>query len=152
MDPLQQMQQRLDRLERLQAARACVTRCVRARDAGDAGALVARVSTTDAVLHVPGADYRGPDALAEFFCEAFAVKPRLQRHSFASQTAEVLNDGSAEVLSCFLHLSADSKRVLGCGSYRDPLVVEDGIGRIRDKSIAIDVMDDLAAHGQARAS
>lgn len=152
MDLVQQLQQRLDRLERLEAARSCVTRYVRACDAGEVGTLIDEVFTADAVLHVPGADYCGQDAIATFFREAFAAKPRLQRHFLASQTATVRNDGSVEVRSYFLYLSADAKLVLGCGSYRDLIVIEDGIGRIHDKAIAVDVMEDLAARDGARAS
>lgn len=144
MDSLQQLQQRLERLEHVEAARACVTRYARACDAGDVGALIEAVFTADAVLHVPGADYAGREAIATFYREAFAVKPRLQRHFLASQTVEVLEDGGVAMSSYFLYLSADAKTVVGCGSYRDLIVVEDGAGRIREKTISIDLMKDLA--------
>ncbi len=145
MDSVQEMQRRLDRLERIEAARACVTQYARACDAGDVGALIDSVFTAEAVLHVPGADYRGRDVIAAFFREAFAVKPHLQRHFLASQTVEVQQDGCVAMSSYFLYLSADGKAVLGCGSYRDLITVDDGVGRIREKTIVVDFMRELAA-------
>lgn len=140
MESIDSLARRLGRLERIEAATSCVTRYVRACDAGDVRALVDGVFTADAVLHVPGADFRGIDAIAAFFRDAFIVKPSMQRHFLANHTAGIVGDDEVEVCPYFLYLSSDRKTVIGCGSYRVLVVVRDGVGRMREMNIVVDVM------------
>ena len=144
VDPIESLTRRLGRLEMIEAARACLTRYARACDALDHRALAEQVFAPDAVLHIPGADYHGRDAIVAFFATAFAAAPRMQRHFLANPVTEIVGDDTVAISAYFLYLSTDGGIVLGCGTYRDLVHVHDGIGRVRDKTIAVEVMQPLA--------
>jgi len=143
MESIDSLARRLARLELLEDARQCVTRYARACDRLDHEALAREVFTVDVVLHVPGADHRGRDAVVAFFREAFAAAPRLQRHFLANSVAEVVDAGTVIASSYFLYVGSDTQVLLGCGSYRDVIVVRDGDARVREKTIAMDLMQPL---------
>ena len=144
MESIDSLARRLARLELIEAARLCVTRYVNACDQRDHEALAREVFAEDAVLHVPGADFHGREAVVAFFREAFTASPRLQRHFLANPVTEVVDAGTV-VSSCyFLYVGSDADVILGCGSYRDVMVVHDGVARMREKTIVMDVMQPIA--------
>ena len=136
---------RVDRLERIEAAKAASARYGRACDAKDVALLADHVFTPDVVLRVPGGEYRGLDDATAFYRAAFDAEPGTRRHFFANYVAEVTDAGEVELDSYFLFFSADRDSVLGWGSYRDVVVVADGHGRIRAKTIVLDAHTTLGA-------
>jgi len=144
VESIDSLARRLARLELIEAARLCVTRYVNACDRRDHEALAREVFVEDAVLHVPGADFRGREAVVAFFREAFTASPRLQRHFLASPVTEVVDAGTVASSCCFLYVGSDADVILGCGSYRDVMVVQDGVARMREKTITMDLMQPIA--------
>ena len=144
MESIDSLARRLTRLELIEAARLCVTRYVNACDRRDHEALAREVFAEDAVLHVPGADFSGREAVVAFFRDAFTASPQLQRHFLANPVTEVVDAGT--VVSCcyFLYVGSDADLILGFGSYRDVMVVRDGIARMREKTITMDLMQPIA--------
>jgi hypothetical protein len=133
------LEARLDRLERIEAAKVATVRYARACDAKDVTLLRDEVFTPDVVLHVPGAEHRGATDVAAFFQAAFDAEPGTRRHFLTNSVAEVTDHGEVELDAYFLFFSADRESVLGWGAYRDVIVVHDGRGRIREKTIVLDV-------------
>lgn len=134
---------RLERLERIEAAKVATARYGRAVDAKDLAALADEVFTADAVLHVPGADYHGTDAIIAFYREAFEAGMGTRRHFLTNHIAEAVGDDEVDITSYFFFVSADATSVVGWGAYRDIVVVRDGVARIRDKTIVVDVYTTL---------
>jgi hypothetical protein len=136
---------RVARLEAIEVAKVTVARYGRACDAKDVGALRDEVFTADIVLHLPTGDERGIDAVAEVYAQAFASEPGIRRHFVVNHIADVVDDGAAVDLdSYFLFVSQDRESVIGWGGYRDVVEIADGVGRIREKTILIDVYSTLA--------
>lgn len=151
MESIDSLARRLARLELIEAARLCVTRYVNACDRRDHEALAREVFAEDAVLHVPGADFRGRDAVVAFFREAFTGSPRLQRHFLANPVTEIVDAGTVVTSCYFLYVGSDAEVILGCGSYRDVIVLRDGVARMQEKTIVMDLMQPLAGNpGTAR--
>ena len=144
MESIDSLARRLARLELIEAARLCVTRYVNACDRRDHEALAREVFAEDAVLHVPGADFHGREAVVAFFREAFTASPRLQRHFLANPVTEVVDSGTVVTACYFMYVGSDADVVLGCGTYRDLVVVHDGVARMREKTIAMDLMQPIA--------
>ena len=113
-------------------------------DRRDHEALAREVFAEDAVLHVPGADFHGREAVVAFFREAFTASPRLQRHFLANPVTEVVDSGTVVTACYFMYVGSDADVVLGCGTSRDLVVVHDGVARMREKTIAMDLMQPIA--------
>lgn len=134
---------RLERLERVEIAKAAVTRYGRAIDARDVGAIADGVFTADAVLRAPNGEYHGIDAILGFFREAFAGALGMQRHFMTNQVANPVGENEVEIESYFYYFSVDQQTVIGSGAYRDRIVVRNGVGMTREKTILIDVFKPL---------
>lgn len=130
---------RLERLERIEVAKVTTIRYGRAADAKDLDRLAEEVFTPDAVLRIPGADYTGTSEIVSFYRGAFEAEPGTRRHFLTNQIAEATGDDEVTVDSYFFFVSADRGSVIGWGAYRDVVVVRGGVGRIRDKTIVLDV-------------
>ena len=142
---LEELARRVARLEAIEIAKVTAARYGRACDAKDVEALRDDVFTPDAVLRLPTREEHGVDAVAASYANAFAAEPGIRRHFMVNHVADVDDDGVVHMDSYFFFVSQDREAVLGWGGYRDVIVVEDGVGRIRDKTILIDVYTTLDA-------
>ena len=140
-----QLARRVARLEAIEIAKVTAARYGRACDAKDVDALRNEVFTADAVLRLPTREEHGIDAVAESYAKAFASEPGIRRHFVVNHVAEVDDDGVVHMDSYFFFVSQDREAVIGWGGYRDVIVVDDGAGRIRDKTILLDVYTTLDA-------
>jgi hypothetical protein len=143
---LEALARRVARLEATEAAKVTAARYGRACDAKDLDMLRDEVFTADAVLRLPNdRTAEGVETVVRFYRSAFEAEPGIRRHFVVNHIAEVADDGTVHIDSYFMFMSQDRESVLGWGAYRDVVVVEDGVGRIRDKTILIDVFTTLDA-------
>jgi len=142
---LESLARRVARLEAIEIAKVTAARYGRACDAKDVAALREEVFTPDVVLRVPGSERQGIDAVAEFYAAAFASEPGIRRHFMVNHMAELDDGGAVHMDSYFWFVSQDRESVIGWGGYRDVIVIDGGAGRIRDKTILIDVYSTLDA-------
>jgi len=140
-----ELARRVARLEAIEIAKVTSARYGRACDAKDVGALRTDVFTPDVVLRLPNGTERGIEAVAAAYAKAFAAEPGIRRHYMINHVADVDDDGEVRMDSYFFFVSQDRDSVLGWGGYRDVIVIEGGVGRIRDKTILIDVYTTLDA-------
>lgn len=136
---MDQLERRLARLEMIEVAKATTARYGRACDAKDVARLASDVFTVDIVLHIPDTEYCGIADVSAFYQAAFDAEPGTRRHFLMNHIAEVTGDREVELDSYFLFVSADSQSVIGWGAYHDVVVVEGGTGRIREKTIVLDM-------------
>jgi uncharacterized protein (TIGR02246 family) len=132
---------RLERLETTEAAREASWRYARAVDGPDFD-LLADAFTEDAVLVTRKGPRQGRDAVVDYYRTALA-DPYGRKHFLVNQQVTWLAPGRALLESYFLYTytGADTS-VLGWGNYRDEVVVVDGVGRISEKRISIDIHAD----------
>ena len=136
---MESAEQRLERLEKIEAAKAAAGRYGRACDAKDVTRLAGDVFTPDVELHIPDADHSGIDDVCAFYRAAFDAEPGTRRHFLVNHIADVNAGGDVEMDSYFFFVSADSRSVIGWGSYHDVMVVDDGRARIKEKTIVLDM-------------
>ena len=133
---------RVARLEAIEVAKATTARYARACDTKDIEALRTEVFTDDAVLRLPTRELHGIDAIAKSYRRAFeAHGPR--RHFIVNHIAERAESDLVELASYFVFVSQDGSSVIGWGAYRDIIVIDGPVGRIRDKTILVDVYTNL---------
>ena len=142
---VEELARRVARLEAIEIAKVTAARYGRACDRKDVTALREEVFTPDAVLRLPTREEHGIDAVAASFAKAFEAEPGIRRHFMINHVAEVDDGGVVHMDSYFLFVSQDRQSVIGWGAYRDVIVIEDGAGRIRDKTILVDVYTTLDA-------
>ena len=142
---VEQLARRVARLEAIEVAKVTAARYGRACDTKDVDALRNEVFTPDAVLRLPTREEHGIDAVAESYATAFASEPGVRRHFVINHVADVDDDGVVHMDSYFFFVSQDRQSVIGWGGYRDVIVIDDGVGRIRDKTILLDVYTTLDA-------
>ncbi len=132
---------RLDRLETAEAARAATWRYATAVDTVDFD-LLADAFTEDAVLTTSKGPREGRDTVVDYYRQALA-SPVARKHFLVNQQVDVIEPGVAVVTSYFMYTYAgDDTSILGWGNYRDVVRVVDGVGRIAEKRITIDVHAD----------
>jgi hypothetical protein len=135
------LEARLERLETLEAARAASWRYAIAIDTVDF-ALLADVFTHDAVLTTSKGPRQGRDTIVDYYRTALA-NPVHRKHWLTNQQVTWLSMGEARMESYFIYTFAgDDTSVLGWGTYLDRVRVEDGVGRICEKTIIVDVSAD----------
>jgi hypothetical protein len=142
---LEELARRVARLEAIEIAKVTAARYGRACDTKDVDALRQEIFTPDAVLRLPNREEHGVDAIAKSYAAAFAAEPGIRRHFMINHVAEVDDDGVVHMDSYFFFVSQDRDSVIGWGAYRDVIVIDDGVGRIRDKTILVDVYSTLDA-------
>lgn len=142
---------RLERLELIEIAKFTTVRYGRAVDAKDLDDLRAGIFSADVVLRTPKAEYRGIDEVVGFYTGAFAAEPGTRRHFLTNQIVDVTASDRIEVDSYFFFVSADATSVIGWGNYQDVVLVRDGVARIAEKTIGIDVRTTVD-HGWASPS
>ncbi|MBI1350377.1 MAG: DUF4440 domain-containing protein [Actinomycetales bacterium] len=133
--------ERLARLETAEAAREATWRYATAIDTLDFD-LLAEAFTEDAALTTRKGTRTGRDVVLDYYRQALA-DPVARKHFLLNQTVDVTAPGTAVVSSYFLYTFAgDDTSILGWGNYVDTVRVEDGVGRISEKRISIDVHAD----------
>jgi ketosteroid isomerase-like protein len=140
---LAQLERRMERLERIEIAKATAARYARACDTRDANTL-ADVFTSDVVLRTAGGEQHGIERVTAAYASAFSATGR-RRHFIVNHIADVDERGDVHLDSYFHFVSQDGASVLGWGAYHDVVVVADGAGRIREKTILLDVQTTLDA-------
>jgi ketosteroid isomerase-like protein len=138
-----QLERRVERLERIELAKATAARYARACDTRDADTL-ADVFTPDVVLRTARGEQHGIEHVTAAYASAFAATGR-RRHFIVNHIAEVDARGEVHLDSYFHFVSQDGASVLGWGAYHDVVVVAGGAGRIREKTILLDVQTTLDA-------
>lgn len=135
------LEARLERLETMEGARAASWRYAVAIDTRDF-ALLADVFTEDAVLTTRRGSRQGRDAIVDYYRTALA-DPVARKHFLTNQSATWLSVGEARLESYFLYTFAGADTsVLGWGTYIDRVLVADGVARIAEKTISVDVTAD----------
>ena len=135
------LEARLERLETMEAARAASWRYAMAVDTVDFD-MLADVFTDDAILTTSKGPRQGRAAIIEYYREKLAP-PVHRKHFMTNQQVTWLSVGEARMESYFIYTFAgDDTSVLGWGNYLDRIRVEDGVGRIAEKTIAPDVTAD----------
>lgn len=132
---------RLERLETAEAARAATWRYATAVDTVDF-AMLADAFTEDGALTTRKGTRQGRETVVDYYRTALA-EPVGRKHFLVNQEVEVTGPGAAVVSSYFLYTYAgDDTSILGWGNYVDTIRVEEGVGRIAEKRISIDVHAD----------
>jgi len=135
------MADRLARLETAEAARAATWRYATAVDTVDFE-MLADAFTEDGALTTRKGSRRGRDVVVDYYRTALA-DPVARKHFLVNQEVQVLEPGLATVNSYFIYTYAgDDTSILGWGNYVDTVRVVDGVGRIAEKRISIDVHAD----------
>jgi len=135
------LEARLERLETIEAARAASWRYVIAIDTADFE-LLADVFTHDAILTTSKGLQHGRDAIIEYYREKLANGVH-RKHFMTNQQVTWLSVGEARMESYFIYTFAgDDTSILGWGNCLGRIRIEDGIGRIAEKTIAPDVSAD----------
>jgi hypothetical protein len=137
-----ELQTRLDRLETAEAARSVAAGYATAIDTRD-WTLLESVFTEDACLHVPSGEFIGRDAVMEFYRNALG-DTHDRKHFLVNNHITWVSPGEAQMHSYLLFtLAGDTTSIVGWGDYQDRVVVVDGVGRIADKTISLDVNTDV---------
>jgi uncharacterized protein (TIGR02246 family) len=133
--------ERLERLETAEAARAATWRYATAVDTVDFE-MLADAFTEDGALTTRKGTRQGRDVVIDYYRQALA-DPVNRKHFLVNQEVRVVEPGVAVVSSYFIYTYAgDDTSILGWGNYVDTVRVEDGVGRIAEKRISIDVHAD----------
>lgn len=112
---------------------------------------VAALFAEDAVLHVPGAEFRGREAIAQFYRSRFAVDPGDKRHFLMNVRTTHLGPGLVEIASYYLYTNRDKERSgLGWGTYLDHIQVTDGTALFTAKTMTPHLNTHLAKGWVAR--
>jgi hypothetical protein len=131
------MEVRLWRMESIEAARIALVRYAAACDAQDLTA-VGDLFLIDALLEVPGRQFRGRDEIVSFFRRAWRDDPSEKTHFITNVDPVWLGGGRVAVSSYFLFAAAgNSTSVLGWGDYRDIIRVADSGALFERKWISI---------------
>ena len=135
------LEARLERLETMEAARAASWRYAIAIDTADFD-LLTEVFTEDAVLTTSKGPRQGREAIIEYYRDKLS-NPVQRKHFMTNQQVTWLSVGEARMESYFIYTFAgDDTSILGWGNYLDRIRVEDGVGRIAEKTIAPEVTAD----------
>ena len=135
------LEARLERLETIEAARAASWRYAIAIDTANFD-LLADVFTHDAQLTTSKGLQQGREAIIDYYRDKLANGVQ-RKHFMTNQQVTWLSVGEARMESSFIYTFAgDDTSILGWGNYLDRIRVEDGIGRIAEKTIAPDVSAD----------
>jgi hypothetical protein len=135
------LEARLERLETMEADRAASWRYAVAIDTVDFE-LLADAFTADAVLTTRRGSRQGREAVVDYYRTALA-DPVARKHFLTNQNVTWLAVGEARLESYFIYTFAgEDTSVLGWGNYVDLVRVEDGVGRIAEKTISVDVSAD----------
>ena len=132
---------RVGAVEDAESARAATWRYANAVDAGDLDAL-GDAFTEDATLTTRKGSRSGRDVVVDYYRTALA-DPVERRHFLVNQDVEALPSGDVAVTSYFIYTYAGADTsIIGWGRYVDRVRIEDGVGRIAEKTISIDVHAD----------
>lgn len=133
---------RVDDLETADLARAATWRYATAVDTVDLD-LLADAFTEDAVLTTRRGSRQGRDVVVDYYRTALA-DPVDRKHFLMNQKVTVVEPGVADVESYFIYTYAGiDTAIIGWGSYVDRVRVVDGVGRIAEKRISINVHADV---------
>lgn len=132
---------RITQQEVLEAARAATRRYAVAVDTVDF-TMLADAFTEDAILTTRRGSRQGRDVVVDYYRTALA-DPIDRRHFLVNQDVVVASPTEATVSSYFIYTYAGAgQSIIGWGHYVDRVRVEDGVGRIAEKTISIDVHAD----------
>jgi 3-phenylpropionate/cinnamic acid dioxygenase small subunit len=132
---------RIGALEDAELARAATWRYATAIDDVDFDAL-ADVFTEDAVLTTRKGPRAGRDVVVDYYRTALA-DPVERRHFLMNQDVTPVAPGEVMVTSYFIYTFAGAETsIVGWGTYVDRVRIEDGVGRIAEKTISIGVHAD----------
>lgn len=132
---------RITEQEVVEAARAATRRYAVAVDTVDF-AMLADAFTEDATLTTRRGSRTGRDVVVDYYRTAMA-DPIDRRHFLVNQDVQVDSPTEATVSSYFIYTYAGAgQSIIGWGHYVDRVRIEDGIGRIAEKTISIDVHAD----------
>ena len=132
---------RLARLELTEAAREATWRYALAVDTLDFD-LLRDVFAEDAVLTTRQGSRQGREEILAYYRKALA-DPLGRKHFMVNQTVTPVGSDVAEMHSYFIYTFAgEDTSTLGWGNYHDRVRVIDGVGRIEEKRISIDVQAD----------
>jgi hypothetical protein len=135
------LEARLERLETIEAARAASWRYAIAIDSAKF-VLLADVFTHAAQLTTSKGMQQGREAIIDYYRDKLANGVQ-RKHFMTNQQVTWLSVGEARMESYFIYTFAgDDTSILGWGNYLDRIRVEDGIGRIAEKTIAPEVTAD----------
>jgi ketosteroid isomerase-like protein len=135
------MARRLARLEVAEAAREATWRYALAVDTLDFD-LLSDVFTENAVLTTRQGPRQGREEILAYYRKALA-DPVGRKHFMVNQSVAHVGPDAATLLSYFLYTFAgQDTSILGWGTYHDVVRVVDGVGRIEEKRISIDVHAD----------
>lgn len=132
---------RLARLEVAEAARQASWRYAVAVDTSDFD-MLADVFTEDAVLTTRQGSRQGREEILAYYRTALA-DPLGRKHFMVNQAVTPVGSDVALMHSYFIYTFAgEDISTLGWGNYHDRVRVVDGVGRIEEKRISIDVHAD----------
>lgn len=132
---------RLDAVDAAELAREATWRYATAIDQSDF-ALLAESFTDDATLTTRRGSRSGRDVVVDYYRTALA-DPVQRRHFLVNQQVRVDAPDDVTVTSYFLYTFAgDDTSVLGWGRYVDRVRIDGGVGRIAEKTIAVDMHAD----------
>lgn len=132
---------RLSTQEITEAARAATRRYAVAVDTVDLD-LLADAFTEDATLTTRRGSRSGRDVVVDYYRTALA-DPTNRRHFLVNQDVQVDSPTEATVSSYFIYTYAGAgQSIIGWGHYVDRVRIEDGVARIAEKTISIDVHAD----------
>lgn len=132
---------RVEAVEHADLARAATWRYATAVDTVDLG-LLADAFTADAALTTRKGTRSGREVVVDYYRTALA-DPVERRHFLMNQAVRALPSGEVMVTSYFIYTYAGvDTSIVGWGRYDDRVRIEDGIGRIVEKTISIDVHAD----------
>ena len=132
---------RVEAVEHADLARAATWRYATAVDTVDLD-LLADAFTADAALTTRKGTRSGRDVVVDYYRTALA-DPVERRHFLMNQAVRPLPSGEVMVTSYFIYTYAGvDTSIVGWGRYDDRVRIEDGVGRIAEKTISIDVHAD----------
>jgi uncharacterized protein (TIGR02246 family) len=135
------LKDRLARLEVAEAARAATWRYAIAVDTSDFD-LLSDVFTEDAVLTTRQGPRQGRAEILAYYRKALADALG-RKHFMLNQAVTPIGPDVAVVDSYFMYTFAgEDTSILGWGNYHDRVRVIDGVARIEEKRISIDVHAD----------
>ena len=135
------LEARLERIETIEAARGASWRYAIAIDTVDFD-MLADVFSADAVLTTRRGSQVGRDAIVEYYRKALADNV-LRKHFLTNQRVTWLSVGEARMDSYFIYAFAgDDTSVFGWGNHADRVRIDDGVARIVEKTISVDVSAD----------
>ncbi|MCJ0905419.1 nuclear transport factor 2 family protein [Rhodococcus sp. ARC_M6] len=117
---------RLRRLEDCTAATGLLHRYAAALD-NPVPELVAGLFTADGILSTGRGEYKGHDAIADFYRTVPSFDPSEKRHFIALPNVASAGDGVVEIEAYFTYIGRDDDASrLGWGLYRDTVLVNEG--------------------------